>query len=65
ALWPLLERGGMLLYATCSILPEENAHVIRLFTGECKARLIDQRYILPGDADMDGFYYAQLAGQLD
>jgi 16S rRNA (cytosine967-C5)-methyltransferase len=65
ALWPLLERGGMLLYATCSILPEENAHVIRLFTGECKARLIDQRYILPGDADMDGFYYAQLAGRLD
>jgi 16S rRNA C967 or C1407 C5-methylase (RsmB/RsmF family) len=55
----------MLLYATCSILPEENAHVIRLFTGECKARLIDQRYILPGDADMDGFYYAQLAGRLD
>ena len=24
ALWPLLKTGGMLLYATCSVLTEEN-----------------------------------------
>jgi 16S rRNA (cytosine967-C5)-methyltransferase len=24
ALWPLLKRGGKLLYVTCSVLPDEN-----------------------------------------
>jgi 16S rRNA (cytosine967-C5)-methyltransferase len=64
ALWPLLERGGMLLYVTCSILPEENAQVIESVTSECGALLLHQRQILPGDADMDGFYYARLAQSL-
>ena len=31
ALWPLLEPGGRLLYATCSILPEENEDVVAAF----------------------------------
>lgn len=31
ALWPLLNSGGVLLYATCSILPTENKHVIDRF----------------------------------
>jgi 16S rRNA (cytosine967-C5)-methyltransferase len=62
ALWPLLDPEGMLLYATCSILPTENAQPIELFTSACAAaQLLDQRQILPGDADMDGFYYARLA----
>lgn len=30
-LWPLLEQNGTLLYVTCSVLPEENDHVIRQF----------------------------------
>ncbi len=60
ALWPLLDDEGMLLYATCSILPEENAQVIAAFMREYSARLIDTRIILPGDADRDGFYYALL-----
>src|SRR5690606_5519286 len=30
-LWPLLNRGGILLYATCSIMPEENTRVIEAF----------------------------------
>ena len=62
ALWPLLEPTGMLLYATCSILPEENAQVPGLFATECATRLLDHRQILPGDHDMDGFYYARLPG---
>lgn len=60
ALWPLLVPGGMLLYATCSLLPEENTQIAERFTGECGARLLGQRQVLPGDADMDGFYYARL-----
>ena len=31
ALWPLLKSGGMLLYATCSVLPEENTQQIARF----------------------------------
>jgi 16S rRNA (cytosine967-C5)-methyltransferase len=64
ALWPLLEPTGMLLYATCSILPEENAQAPGLFATECGTRLMDHRQILPGDHDMDGFYYARLPGRI-
>ncbi len=31
AIWPRLKPGGTLLYATCSILPEENREQIRAF----------------------------------
>jgi 16S rRNA (cytosine967-C5)-methyltransferase len=30
-LWPLLADGGILLYATCSILPQENTKIIEQF----------------------------------
>lgn len=36
ALWPLLSDGGILLYATCSILPEENADLIERFLSQQK-----------------------------
>lgn len=61
ALWPLLVPGGMLLYATCSLLPEEGAQVVERFISEHGPRLLYQRQVLPGDADMDGFYYACLS----
>ncbi len=64
ALWPLLERGGMLLYVTCSLLPEENAQVIDRIVDEAGLRVLSQRQILPGEADMDGFYYACLQAPL-
>ena len=34
ALWPLLTPGGLLLYATCSVLTEENEAQIALFLAE-------------------------------
>ncbi len=71
-LWPLLKPGGKLLYATCSILPVENENQMTAFlrrhpdaTEETlllkagRARIIG-RQILPGEAGMDGFYYARL-----
>ncbi len=70
ALWPLVARGGHLLYATCSILPEENEGVVRAFLGghpdahttplpdTWGRRLGPGRQILPGESEMDGFFYA-------
>ncbi|MCI0508087.1 MAG: 16S rRNA (cytosine(967)-C(5))-methyltransferase RsmB [Gammaproteobacteria bacterium] len=70
AVWPLLKSGGMILYATCSILPRENEQQIRDFllshpdamnvelTGAWGMPLQPGRQILPGQDDMDGFYYA-------
>lgn len=70
SLWPLLKTGGMLLYSTCSILAEENDQQIQQFvqnTDNAETRPIDAewghmgqygRQILPGEASMDGFYYA-------
>jgi 16S rRNA (cytosine967-C5)-methyltransferase len=70
-LWELLKPGGTLLYATCSILPEENQKQITHFlTTQSNARLVPLlnnentvnpgRQILPGEENMDGFYYARL-----
>lgn len=67
--WSLLKPGGTLLYATCSILPEENKEQIQRFlTENDDASLIKIPQstqeigwqILPNEQAMDGFYYAKL-----
>ncbi|MGB1108888.1 MAG: 16S rRNA (cytosine(967)-C(5))-methyltransferase RsmB [Gammaproteobacteria bacterium] len=75
ALWPLLKPGGRMIYATCSILRDENERRVLAFLEQHEdARLIDLdvawgrarpagRQVLPGDDDMDGFYYAGLLKQ--
>lgn len=72
ALWPLLAADGMLLYSTCSILRRENAGQVRAFLArqpDAAMRPIEAdwgrdcepgRQILPGEAGMDGFFYACL-----
>jgi 16S rRNA (cytosine967-C5)-methyltransferase len=72
ALWPLLSKGGKLLYITCSVFKAENDEQIAAFTNKHNdANSIPiqaswgmatehGRQILPGDNAMDGFYYAQL-----
>ena len=68
ALWRLLSPGGKLLYATCSIFPEENEAVVAAFVASEKtARQLPlpdgaRAQWLP-DAEHDGFYYALIQKQ--
>lgn len=67
ALWPLLEPGGLMVYVTCSTLRAENLEVIEAFVDRhADASLAPfgsaRHYqLLPGETNMDGFYYACLS----
>lgn len=75
ALWPTLAPGGLLVYATCSILRAEGEEVVRSFlvkTPDAQEKKIEAdwgearsvgRRLAPGELngfDGDGFYYARL-----
>ncbi len=72
ALWPLLAQGGILLYATCSVLMMENQHNLARFLAahtDAREQAIDAnwghaqtpgRQILSGESGTDGFYFARL-----
>lgn len=68
AIWPHLKPGGVMLYATCSILPEENSQQIAAFIQRHpEAELVTTgdrqhpgRQNLPQPDGGDGFFYAKL-----
>ncbi|HEY2451695.1 MAG TPA: 16S rRNA (cytosine(967)-C(5))-methyltransferase RsmB [Scandinavium sp.] len=71
ATWAHLKSGGTLVYATCSILPEENSEQIAAFlkrtpnaalheTGNTEHPGVQN---LPAAEEGDGFYYAKLIKQ--
>ena len=69
----VLKPGGRLLYATCSILKDENENQVAAFlqrTADAQAQTLDARFgrvsgagrqRLPGEDGMDGFFYALLS----
>jgi len=73
--WSLLKPGGVLVYATCSLLPRENEKQIGSFLSKHKDASelsIDAvwgharshgRQTLPGEESMDGFYYVRIQKQ--
>ncbi|PIE41345.1 MAG: 16S rRNA (cytosine(967)-C(5))-methyltransferase [Gammaproteobacteria bacterium] len=48
ACWPLLKPGGTLLYATCSVLPQENERVVSQFLKQTPAA--SEAIILPAQS---------------
>ncbi len=71
-LWPRLSPGGVLLYATCSVLREENDAVVRAFMDRHPEAEVDTiqadwgeatefgRQLLPSLGGPDGLYYCHL-----
>ncbi len=71
-LWQTLAPGGMLVYATCSVLPQENEHIIHAFLQQHSDAVhlaVDAewgearpfgRQLFPQPEGHDGFYYACL-----
>lgn len=72
-LWSTLAPGGTLVYATCSIMPEENANVVEAFlarTPDAQPNTPEHvawgrttgagRQLLPQPGGHDGFFYARL-----
>lgn len=57
---PLLRPGGVLVYSTCSIEPEENQEVVQQALLECsELRLVEERFVLPHRDGMDGAFAAR------
>ncbi|GAB1440321.1 16S rRNA (cytosine(967)-C(5))-methyltransferase RsmB [Providencia sp.] len=68
AIWPYLKPGGTLLYATCSIMPEENSQQIQNFLAKHSDACLNDgtktgRQILPSTDGGDGFFYARFIKQ--
>lgn len=70
ALWARLKPNGVLVYATCSVLPDENSEQIdRFLAEEPTARLVamdfngeqcEKKQFFPQIQGGDGFFYAKL-----
>ena len=72
AMWSILKPGGRLVYATCSVFPQENHRIIQRFLKQQEQATLVQnnadwgrdmdtgRQLLPDPDSHDGFFYAVL-----
>lgn len=72
AMWSILKPGGRLVYATCSVFPQENHRIIQRFRKQCADSILVEpevtwgrntgagRQLLPNPDSHDGFFYAVL-----
>jgi 16S rRNA (cytosine967-C5)-methyltransferase len=56
----MLRPGGVMVYATCSILPEENHRAVERVTAGSGLSWIEEEQISPAETGWDGFYAAVL-----
>ncbi|NWN92091.1 16S rRNA (cytosine(967)-C(5))-methyltransferase RsmB [Marinobacter adhaerens] len=72
AMWAILRPGGRLVYATCSVFPQENHRIIQRFLKHQDGAMLNEpevqwgrdmgagRQLLPDPGSHDGFFYAVL-----
>ncbi|GHB53587.1 RsmB/NOP family class I SAM-dependent RNA methyltransferase [Mongoliitalea lutea] len=63
----MLKPGGLMVYATCSILPVENQVQVEKFLGSDKGKdfeLVEDQKVLAQESGFDGFYIAKLRRKL-
>lgn len=57
----LVKKDGLLIYVTCSILPQENELQVRAFLSEHpEFELVEEKNVYPSELGFDGFYMAKL-----
>ena len=58
---PLVKPGGVLVYSTCSLEPEENSEVVKEFlAAHAEFKLESERQLLPFADGVDGAFVAKL-----
>jgi len=56
----MLKPGGIMVYATCSILPSENQKQIEIFLkNNSNFEFIEDKKVMPSEG-FDGFYMAKM-----
>jgi len=60
ASWQYVKKGGTLMYSTCTIDKKENEEMCRYICENYPFVMEEEKQMLPGLMQADGFYYAKL-----
>jgi len=60
ACWRRVSRGGRLVYAVCSLEPEEGEMLVADFAAEHQLRVVQEATWTPEERGCDGFYVARI-----